>query len=132
MTSNNNSIFELSKIISSKFNSYPICFGMTEPKHTVKQYAARGGVYDGRVFLDSISEELSKYPEVVDKLLDAHLEVEDTKQSVVLKLPDGVVLVLQNAGFEKYVEAFDVVTYFDEQFCGKTFYNKPNDVVVTA
>ena len=107
---------------------YPICVGMSEPQHTVKRFAERGGVYDGTVCMDALSEEFAQYPKLIDELLELHQIIEGTNKSVVVRLPDKTVYVLQYAGFsEDYTELFDFVTFFNENYCGKKFFVRQNE-----
>lgn len=109
---------------------YPICVGMSEPQHTVKRFAERGGVYDGTVCMDALSEEFAQYPKLIDELLELHQIIEGTNKSVVVRLPDKTVYVLQYAGFsEDYTELFDFVTFFNENYCGKKFFVRQNEDV---
>lgn len=107
---------------------FPICIGMSEPQHTVKRFAERGGVYDSTVCMDAIKEEFSQYPHLIDALLELHQIIEETRQSIVVRLPDKTVYVLQYAGFsEDYTEMFDFVTFFNEAYCGKKFFAQHNE-----
>lgn len=71
----------------------------------------------------------SGYSNLINNLLDAHQESEETKKDIVVRFFNGKVYVLQNAGFVDYTEAFDVVTYYDEKFAKRRFHTNENDIV---
>lgn len=114
---------------------YPICVGMSDPEHTVKRFAERGGVYDSTVCMDVLNKEFAQYPKLIDELLELHQIIETTHKSIVVCLPDKTVYVLQYAGFTKdYTEAFDFVTFFDKRlYGGKNFYlSVQEDILLTV
>lgn len=113
------------------FDFYPLYIGMTDASHTIKRFSERGGVGNGQVLMDELKASFQKYPELIEILLELHEEVEESKKSIVVKMFDGKVYVLQNAGFVDYTETFDLVTYFDEsEYNSKFRINKKTDVVL--
>lgn len=130
----NKNCFEFKTSVYSKqyseVNEVVLVFGCVDANHLGRRYAERGGVNDASECLNELSKSIKDNKNVVDKLLEAHIKAEDTHQNVCLKLSDGKVFILQYAGFEGYIEAFEVTTFFDESFCGKKFYPKPGDIVI--
>lgn len=113
---------------------YPICVGMSEPKHTVKRFAERGGVYDSSVCMEALRKEFSQYPSLINELLYLHQIIEETHQSIVVRLPDRTMYVLEYAGFsEDYIELFDFVTFFNQGiYNGKKFRLRDENVFVSV
>lgn len=119
---------------TSQMEYYPICVGMSEPKHTVKRFAERGGVYDSSVCMDALRKEFSQYPSLINELLYLHQIIEETHQSIVVRLPDRTMYVLEYAGFsEDYIELFDFVTFFNQNaYNGKKFKLRDENVFVSV
>ena len=129
----NGDYFEFAtKITATKEESsgnYPICLGLAYPEHTVRRFAERGGTYSTNIFMSTLKIIFSGYSNLINTLLDAHQESEETKKDIVVRFFNGKVYVLQNAGFVDYTEAFDVVTYYDEKFAKRRFHTNENDIV---
>lgn len=112
---------------------FPIYIGMSEPLHTVKRFAERGGVYDSTVCMETIRKEFAQYPRLIDELLELHQIIESTQQSLVVRLPDNTVYILQYGGFTSdYIEAFDFVTFFDENSGRKKFFSNCDDDILVS
>ncbi len=113
------------------FDFYPLFIGMTDASHTIRRFAERGGVGNGKVLMEEVKASFQSFPELIEVLLELHEEVENSKKSIVVKMFDGKVYVLQNAGFVEYTETFDLVTFFDENaYHSKFRVNKNTNVIL--